>query len=237
MSVEIEKEKSEVIDKSPVLVEDLGMRFPTEGSKQKTRYGLFRCGYCGNEFEAQIANIKNSNIKSCGCIINKNKITHGLAQHRLYSTWANMIKRCYNPNATNYKNYGGRGITVCDEWRDSLEQFIGDMSIGFVEGLTLDRIDNDKGYSKENCRWATRSEQTINQRIRKDNTSGFIGVCWHTRGLVFDANIGIDGKLIFLGRYPTALEAAIVRNNYIIENNLPHKLNIIPKQEEGENIA
>lgn len=224
-------------DMTPILVKDLGMRFPTEMSKRKYRYGLYKCGYCGNEFETQTSDIKKGTTKSCGCIINKNKITHGLAQHRLYSTWANMIKRCYNPNATNYKNYGGRGITVCAEWRDSLEQFIEDMFPSFGEGLTLDRIDNDKGYSKENCRWATRSEQRINQRISGRNTSGFIGVCWHTRGLVFATNIGIDGKLIFLGRYPTALEAAIVRNNYIIENNLPHKLNIIPKQEEGENIA
>lgn len=214
-------------DKSPILLKDLGMRFPTEMSKRKYRYGLYKCGYCGKEWETQTSDIKNGHTKSCGCIL----ITHNLRHHRMYGTWKGMSDRCYNQKHDAYKNYGGRGITVCAEWRDSLEQFIEDMFPSFVEGLTLDRIDNDKGYSKENCRWATRSEQCINQRTRKDNSTGFVGVTYHTRDLLFTASICINKKRKHIGYYQTLIEAAIARNNYIIENGLPHKLSIISNED------
>lgn len=229
MSIEIEKEKSEVIDKSPVLLKDLGMRFPTEKSKQRYRFGLYKCGYCGKEWETQIASIKDRGTKSCGC--QHNNSTLKLSKHRIYMTWYNMIQRCYNPSHIRYDDWGGRGITVCDEWKDSPAQFIKDMFPSFVEGLTLDRIDNDKGYSKENCRWATKSEQCTNQRISVRNTSGFIGVSYRKHRLKFTCNLSVNNKNTYIGLYDTALEAAIARNNYIIENNLLNKLNIIPEEE------
>lgn len=219
---------------TPILIKDLGKRFPTTKSTYRVRYGLYKCKYCGREWEARISNINSGNTKSCGCTHLNENVQYN---HRLYNTWNLMIQRCYNTKHPAYKDYGARGILVCEEWRYNQKQFVEDMFPSFVEGLSLDRIDNDKGYSKENCRWATSIQQAHNKRMMSNNTSGYIGVCWHTRDLVFDANIRIEGKLIFLGRYKTALEAAIVRNNYIIENNLPHKLNIIPEQEEEENIA
>ena len=218
-------------DMTPILIKDLGMRFPTEKSSRKYRYGLYKCGYCGKEFEVITRSIKAGTTKSCGCILNKNKITHGLTQHRLYHIWNKMVDRCCNINNKNYKDYGDRGITVCAEWRESPLKFIEDMFPSFEEGLTLDRVDNDKGYSKENCRWATKTEQRINRRIFKNNTSGFVGVYYHSRDLVFIAYLNINKNTKYLGEYPTAVEAAIARNNYIIENGLPHKLNIIPEEE------
>jgi len=99
---------------------------------------------------------------------------HGMYQTRIYSIWRSMKSRCQDKNKSNYKNYGGRGINVCDKWQDF---------IGFYEdmgdppkGLTLDRIDNDGPYCKENCRWATWEEQHVNKRMRSDNTVGFRGV-------------------------------------------------------------
>ena len=211
----------------PTLLQDLGMRFPREGSKRKYRYGLYRCGYCGTEFKIRTSSIKSGATRSCGCV---KGVNHGLSNHRLYSIWANVRERCYTPSHSYYYIYGGRGITVCEEWKDTPTQFIEDMYPSFVEGLTLDRIDNDKGYSKENCRWATASEQAINRGIKKNNTSGFNGVSYHKGMQRFTSSICINYKQIHIGYYDSAVEAAIARNNYIIENALPHKLNIIPEE-------
>lgn len=89
---------------------------------------------------------------------------HGKRNTRLFSIWANMVTRCYNPNATGYKKYGGRGITICDEWRDNFEVFYDwSMSNGYSDELTIDRINNDGNYEPTNCRWATVKTQSNNR--------------------------------------------------------------------------
>ena len=220
MREEIEK------DMKPRFIEDLGMRFATERSSRKYRYGLFECQYCGKEFEAQSSNIKHG-LKSCGCLRKGNNKTHGLRSHRLYHTWNSMIQRCTNPNHNKYKDYGGRGITVCEEWLD-VKNFIEWCDQTYIEGMTLDRIDNNnKGYNPDNCRWASKSEQAINRRMKSINTSGYTGVSYKIRDGVWTANIGINNKLKHLGTFLTIEEAVQARDNYIIENKLPHKLSIL----------
>lgn len=231
MNEELEK------DMTPLLIEDLGMRYATERSPRKYRYGLYECPYCGKEFEAQTLEVKRFNTKSCGCL----HIKHGMWQHRLYDIWYDIIKRVTNPKHTYYNRYGGRGINVCDEWVD-IRNFIKDMYPTFKEGLTLDRIDNDKGYSPENCRWVTRSIQGMNTSgIRESNTSGYRGVSWHKGQSRWIAHIGVEGKLIHLGYTSTALEAAKLYETYVRENGLEHnytpslsteEINILNKKKE-----
>ena len=221
----------------PILIEDLGMMLPKENSKQKVRFGMFKCGFCGNEFKAAIYNVKKGTTKSCGCY-NKRRIsethkTHGLGHTRLYRIWASIKDRTLNIKTSQFPDYGGRGITICDEWKNDFVSFY-NWSIlnGYEEnkGLSIDRIDNDAGYSPENCRWVTRTIQARNQRIPKNNTSGYKGVYLNKKTNKYMSCIKVDKNKIFLGSFPTAVEGAITYNNYIIENNLEgFILNEIPQ--------
>lgn len=206
---------------TPRLIEDLGMRYPTEKSSRKGRFGLYECAYCGNHWEVMVHSINSESTKSCGCQKYTGLITHGVTKHRLYYIWFGLVDRCTNPNHKAYKDYGGRGITVCEEWLD-VKNFIEDMYPSYMEGLSLDRIDNDKGYSLDNCRWADRTTQAINRRIQKNNTSGFVGVRLNKNKWISVIKVG--GKEQWIGAFITKEEATLARDNYIIENKLPYKL-------------
>ena len=97
--------------------------------------------------------------------LNNPNYKHGLSKTRLYRIWANMKSRCTNPNVPAFNDYGGRGINVCVDWMNNFESFHNwALKHGYEEHLTIDRIDNDKGYSPDNCRWMTRKKQTLNTR-------------------------------------------------------------------------
>lgn len=203
-----------------ILLKVLGMENPTQNSTYKRRYGLFKC-FCGKEFKSVISSIKNKYIKSCGCL----HTTHNLTNHRLYSIWNSMMQRCYNLKEKSYKDYGKRGIVVCNDWHN-VENFINDMYPSFVESLTLDRENPNGNYEKSNCRWADKTVQARNtQRLRKDNSSGYRGVSWHKRDLVWNVRISVDNKRIHLGYFNTALDGALAYDNYITVNNLEHTKN------------
>lgn len=130
---------------------------------------------------------------------------HGMTGTRIHNVWRSMKQRCQNKRNHAYADYGGRGITLCDEWQ-SFEAFYRDMGPSYKEGLELDRINNDLGYSKDNCRWTTRSTQNRNQRKQRDSTSKYIGV-WRVTDK-WRVQYSLDNKKRHVGYYDTEDEAA-----------------------------
>jgi len=190
----------------------------------KHRRAIFICPFCGEEFESSITNVKHNKKKNkCEKCISKNRMKHGLSRSSVYKKWQNMVTRCYNPNTPYYKNYGGRGIAVCDEWKDDFEAFydyVKSLPDFMKKGYTIDRINNNGNYELGNIRWADRKTQLKNRRINGNNTSGYVGVGFCKIMQKFVAQITINYKNCVIGYFPTIQEAVDARNSFIKGNKL-----------------
>lgn len=141
-------------------------------SNDKNSRWLCQCD-CGNNVSISRVHLMNGHVQSCGCyrkeVAAENshvlKMKHGLSEVKLYGVWANMKYRCYNPHCKAYKDYGGRGISVCPEWLSGFTGFYSwAIGAGYKEGLSIDRINNDGNYEPSNCRWVTMKIQSANRR-------------------------------------------------------------------------
>lgn len=202
-------------------IKDVGLKYPTSTSKIRRRYSLYECPICGNHFECRDDTIKG--YKSCGC----SKEKHSKTGTRLYRIWNKMKDRCYNPNHSKFEYYGGSGIKICDSWKNSFINFEKwAMQNGYSDTLSIDRIDIYGDYTPDNCRWETQYTQCRNTRcIRSTNTSGFRGVSYDKSRDKWEAYITIEHRKIHLGRFNSALEAAIRYDTYVMDNKLEHTIN------------
>ena len=172
-------------------------------------YHLVQCD-CGTQKIVDGCDLSTGHIKSCGCLSKEIRKTHNMSNDPEYKVWASMIQRCSNPNSRSAKNYLERGIKVCERWH-SFENFFEDMGKRPEPKYTLERVDNDGDYQPDNCMWADRSAQSINQRIRKDNTTGHKGVYYKKSEDRYFSSISRDKHRVFLGFFDTKEEAIIAR--------------------------
>ena len=208
-----------------ILVKDLGMQYPTEISKQKTRYGLYKCPLCSDNFKATVNNVNRGRTINCNDCKNKKNEKHGKCKTRLYSIWTDIKQRILNKKSEAYIYYGGRGIELCKEWEVDFLSFEGwALDNGYSDKLTLDRKDNDGNYNPSNCRWTNENIQKQNtRRLRKNNTTGYRGVSRKRGGFV--CGITVNSKKIHIGQYDTAEEAGRSYDEYVLYNCLEHTTN------------
>lgn len=169
---------------------------------------------CGGTIEVQASSLNSGLTRSCGCLYKETRLTckktHGRSSTREYNSWTGMKQRCYYEGHDYFKDYGGRGIAVCDEWINSFEKFYEDMG-ECPRGMSIERKDPNGNYCKENCIWDTASNQGFNKNLRPNNTSGRTGVYFHKDSGKWAASITKDYISIHLGIFDTYEDAVHAR--------------------------
>jgi len=203
------------------LIKDLGViKFPENG-KTRCRVGIYECPDCNSHIKVRTAHVKAGNTKKCRSCSTKK---HGQYGTRLYNIWDQMKQRCLNSNKPEYGYYGAKGVTVADEWIDFVGFQEWALNSGYTDELTIDRIDSDKGYSPDNCRWADLYTQAANKSIKSNNTSGNTGVYYKEDKEKWESRVGWKNKINILGHFDTKEDAILARDKFIHIYNMPHPI-------------
>lgn len=202
------------------------LNFAYKDKNGKYRYNC-ECLLCGNKFISLGTVVKTGRRESCGCLSRKRMIEanrkHGMHGTRIYNIWKGIRSRCRDDSYHASHRYKGRNITVCERWNEFIN-FYEDMKDGYFDGAELDRIDNDKGYYPNNCRWVTHKENSNNRTKYKNNT-GYTGIHFGKTNRTYQANISHNRKTIYIGSYKTLKEAVIARKEFIINFNKENDTN------------
>lgn len=190
--------------------------------RSKDRRVYVQC-ICGNTKDVLLGDLRRGDTQSCGCYLQEQITKHGDAHARLYKIYHGMLNRCYLKTTIHFHNYGGRGITVCDEWKENYEVFRNwALNNGYQDNLTIDRKNVNGNYEPENCQWLSQHLQQRNKQAVPNCSSKYVGVS-RCKGTNFWLSyVKINRKMKSLGRFPSELEAAKTRDQYILNNNLEH---------------
>lgn len=214
-----------------IIVDLVGQKFGRllvleDTGTKKNRAVVWRCLCdCGNEKFCIGSSLKSGSVSSCGCLqkelLSERVKTHGLAGTPEHTSWKGINNRCRNKNNRFWEDYGGRGIEVCNRWDvskgGSFENFLEDMGRRPSENHSIDRIDVDGDYCKDNCRWADKSLQGMNKRILPKNTSGRTGVSWSNLVGKWRVKISKNNKVTIVGYFVSFEDAVAARERVELE--------------------